>query len=60
MSQHEAKENLGQSAQAFAQGMLSVLQPVVVECDSHMQRVLQSQSELSEQIDLVMDGKSIN
>ncbi len=50
---------LNSSAQVFASGMVHMLQPVVVEVDTRMQAVFQSQNDLSAQIDQLTKGNRL-
>ena len=45
------KGNYDTTAPVFAQGLIALLQPVVVECDERIQAVMHSQRELSNQLD---------
>lgn len=47
------KGNYETTAPVFAKGLVSLLQPVVAECDERVQAVLYSQRELSKQLDML-------
>ena len=45
------------STDVFADGIIQLLRPIVVDCDSKIQAVFVSQNELSDQIDQLAAGK---
>lgn len=48
--------NSNSNSDAFSKGLLNLLKPVVVECDTRMQAVFTSQTQLSDQIDELSAG----
>eukprot|EP01130_Rhizamoeba_saxonica_P000244 TRINITY_DN10225_c0_g1_i1.p1 TRINITY_DN10225_c0_g1~~TRINITY_DN10225_c0_g1_i1.p1 ORF type:complete len:116 (-),score=17.29 TRINITY_DN10225_c0_g1_i1:48-353(-) len=49
---------MAESNQAFSEGLMGVLKPVVEECDQRIQDVFVSQADLSQQIELLSDALS--
>ena len=45
-------------SKALADGLLQLLQPVVIECDTRMNQVFKSQHQLADQIDELAKGRS--
>jgi hypothetical protein len=59
MSSSSSNINSQDAADVFAQGLLQLLQPVVLECDARMTAVFNSQHLLSDQIDALSKGISL-
>eukprot|EP01088_Endostelium_zonatum_P001871 TRINITY_DN12252_c0_g1_i1.p1 TRINITY_DN12252_c0_g1~~TRINITY_DN12252_c0_g1_i1.p1 ORF type:complete len:153 (-),score=27.65 TRINITY_DN12252_c0_g1_i1:64-498(-) len=49
--ENQTERQVGKGTQAFAQGLITLLQNVVLECDLRIQAVLTSQNDLSKQLD---------
>eukprot|EP00005_Dracoamoeba_jomungandri_P002192 CAMPEP_0174255626 /NCGR_PEP_ID=MMETSP0439-20130205/4942_1 /TAXON_ID=0 /ORGANISM="Stereomyxa ramosa, Strain Chinc5" /LENGTH=218 /DNA_ID=CAMNT_0015337879 /DNA_START=13 /DNA_END=669 /DNA_ORIENTATION=+ len=53
LQRQKEKQKEAELTPVFAEGLISLLQPVVIECDVRIQAVMTSQSDLSKQLDHV-------